>query len=46
LYFNHPEARYFGMSVDLTKDQIENYAQRKGMSVEEVERWLSPWLGY
>ena len=45
LYFAHPQARYF--SVDrITRDQVEAYAQRKGMSVAEVERWLSPNLGY
>ncbi|WP_442485406.1 methionine synthase [Aeoliella sp. SH292] len=45
LYFAHPEARYF--SVDrITKEQVEDYARRKGMSVAEVERWLSPNLGY
>ncbi len=46
LYFNHPQARYFGISTDLGKDQIEDYAARKGMSVTEVEKWLSPWLSY
>ena len=46
LYFNHPQARYFGLSVDITKDQVEDYARRKGWPVEQVERWLSPWLGY
>lgn len=45
LYFAHPESRYFGISV-LGKDQVEDYAKRKGMSVEEVEKWLGPWLGY
>ena len=45
LYFAHPESHYFGISV-LGKDQVEDYAQRKGMSVEEMERWLGPWLGY
>jgi 5-methyltetrahydrofolate--homocysteine methyltransferase len=45
LYFAHPEAHYFGISV-LGKDQVEEYAARKGMSVEEMERWLGPWLGY
>jgi 5-methyltetrahydrofolate--homocysteine methyltransferase len=45
LYFSHPEAHYFGIS-SLAKDQVEDYAQRKGMSLEEAERWLSPWLGY
>jgi len=45
LYFAHPESRYF--SVDrISKDQVEDYAARKGTSVEEVERWLSPNLGY
>jgi 5-methyltetrahydrofolate--homocysteine methyltransferase len=45
LYFSHPESHYFMIS-DLQKDQIEDYARRKGMPVAEVERWLSPWLGY
>ncbi|TWU50850.1 Methionine synthase [Rubripirellula tenax] len=45
LYFGHPEARYF--SVDrVTKDQIESYAKRKGETIREVERWLSPNLAY
>jgi len=45
LYFAHPKSRYF--SVDrITKDQIEDYARRKAMAVEEVEKWLSPNLGY
>jgi 5-methyltetrahydrofolate--homocysteine methyltransferase len=44
-YFAHPEARYF--TVDrLTKDQVEDYARRKGLPLAEVERWLSPNLGY
>jgi 5-methyltetrahydrofolate--homocysteine methyltransferase len=45
LYFAHPEAHYFGISV-LGKDQVEDYAKRKGRTVEEMERWLGPWLGY
>jgi 5-methyltetrahydrofolate--homocysteine methyltransferase len=45
LYFSHPEAHYFGISV-LGKDQVEDYAQRKGMTLAEAERWLGPWLGY
>lgn len=45
LYFAHPQARYFAVDR-LTKDQVEDYARRKGMSVTEVERWLSPNLGY
>jgi len=44
-YFAHPESRYFGLGK-ITKDQIDDYAIRKGMSVDEVERWLSPNLAY
>jgi 5-methyltetrahydrofolate--homocysteine methyltransferase len=44
-YFAHPEARYFNIGK-VDRDQVEDYAQRKGMSVEEMERWLSPNLGY
>jgi len=44
-YFSHPEARYFGVG-QIDRDQAANYAQRKGMSVEEAERWLAPNLGY
>ena len=45
LYFSHPESHYFAIS-ELQKDQIEDYARRKGMSLEEAEKWLGPWLGY
>ncbi|MEQ9465773.1 MAG: methionine synthase [Ekhidna sp.] len=45
LYFSHPEARYFGLGK-ISKDQVEDYAKRKRMSVEEVEKWLSPNLSY
>jgi 5-methyltetrahydrofolate--homocysteine methyltransferase len=45
LYFAHPESRYFAVDR-LTRDQVEDYARRKGMSVSEIERWLSPNLGY
>ncbi|NGP77420.1 methionine synthase [Balneolaceae bacterium YR4-1] len=45
LYFAHPESTYFNVG-NLEKDQIEDYAQRKGMTVEEVERWLAPNLNY
>ena len=45
LYFAHPQSKYF--SVDrITRDQVEDYAARKGVSVAEIERWLSPNLGY
>ena len=45
LYFAHKEASYFAVS-SIGKDQVESYAVRKGMKVAEVERWLSPILGY
>jgi 5-methyltetrahydrofolate--homocysteine methyltransferase len=45
LYFSHPEARYFALDR-ITRDQVEDYARRKGMTVAEVERWLAPNLGY
>jgi 5-methyltetrahydrofolate--homocysteine methyltransferase len=45
LYFAHPESRYFAVGRIL-EDQVQEYARRKGMSVEEVERWLAPILGY
>ena len=45
LYFAHPDSHYFGISV-LGKDQVEDYANRKGMPIAEMERWLGPWLGY
>ena len=45
LYFAHPDSRYF--SVDrVTRDQVQDYAKRKGQSLREVERWLSPNLAY
>ena len=44
-YFSHPEARYFGVGK-INRDQVEDYARRKGMSVESAERWLAPALGY
>jgi len=44
-YFSHPEARYFGVGR-INKDQVEDYAQRKGVSVAQAERWLAPSLGY
>jgi 5-methyltetrahydrofolate--homocysteine methyltransferase len=44
-YFGHPESRYF--TVDrITKDQVEAYAARKNRPLQEIERWLSPNLGY
>ncbi len=44
-YFAHPEARYFAVDF-ITRDQVENYAVRKGMPVSQVERWLAPNLAY
>ena len=44
-YFAHPESRYFAVDR-LGRDQAESYAKRKGMTLSEVERWLSPNLGY
>ncbi|MGN6099531.1 MAG: methionine synthase, partial [Devosia sp.] len=45
LYFAHPESCYFGVAK-VERDQVEDYARRKGMTVAEVERWLSPLLNY
>jgi len=45
LYLAHPQAHYFGVAK-IERDQVEDYAARKSMSVEEVERWLAPVLNY
>ncbi|HOP17319.1 MAG TPA: methionine synthase, partial [Gammaproteobacteria bacterium] len=45
LYFAHPQARYFAVGK-LNRDQVEDYARRKGATVEEMERWLGPNLAY
>jgi 5-methyltetrahydrofolate--homocysteine methyltransferase len=45
LYLGHPDARYFNLGR-IGRDQVEDYARRKGMTVAEIERWLSPNLGY
>ena len=45
LYFAHPESRYFSLGK-IDRDQVEDYAERKGMSVKEIERWLGPNLNY
>jgi 5-methyltetrahydrofolate--homocysteine methyltransferase len=45
LYFAHPDAAYFGVGR-IERDQVEDYARRKGMSIEETERWLAPVLNY
>ncbi|WP_407637854.1 methionine synthase [Erwinia oleae] len=44
-YFSHPDSKYFAVA-QLQRDQIEDYAARKGMTVSDVERWLAPNLGY
>ena len=45
LYFASPEARYFTVGK-INKDQVADYAERKGMSMDEAEKWLAPNLGY
>ena len=45
LYFAHPEAKYFAVGK-IQRDQVEDYARRKGMSVAEMEKWLAPNLAY
>jgi 5-methyltetrahydrofolate--homocysteine methyltransferase len=45
LYFSHPDSYYFGVGK-IERDQVEDYAKRKGMNVAEVERWLAPILNY
>ncbi len=44
-YFSHPDSRYFGLGK-IEKDQVEDYAKRKGMSVPEIERWMASNLAY
>ncbi len=43
LYFGHPAARYFSVGR-IGRDQLEDYARRKGVAPAEAERWLAPWL--
>ena len=45
LYIAHPDSRYFSLGK-IDRDQVGEYAERKGMSVAEVERWLGPNLNY
>ena len=45
IYIGHPDAYYFGVAK-VERDQVEDYATRKGMDVAEVERWLGPVLNY
>lgn len=45
LYFANANSHYFAVE-EICKDQVEDYARRKGMNIEEAEKWLSPNLGY
>ncbi|MBV8140674.1 MAG: B12-binding domain-containing protein, partial [Verrucomicrobia bacterium] len=45
LYFGHPDSKYFGVGK-IAKDQVQDYQQRKGLPLEEIERWLGPYLAY
>jgi 5-methyltetrahydrofolate--homocysteine methyltransferase len=45
LYFSHPQSAYFGVGK-IERDQVEDYARRKGWNVEDAERWLAPILNY
>jgi 5-methyltetrahydrofolate--homocysteine methyltransferase len=45
LYFSHPESYYFGVGK-IERDQVEDYARRKGQTLAEIERWLAPILNY
>jgi 5-methyltetrahydrofolate--homocysteine methyltransferase len=44
-YFNHPDSKYFAVGK-IAKDQIDDYATRKGIEVTEAEKWLAPYLDY
>src|SRR5579863_10020537 len=45
LYFSHPESYYFGVGK-IERDQVEDYAKRKGLTLEQTEKWLAPILNY
>jgi 5-methyltetrahydrofolate--homocysteine methyltransferase len=45
LYLNHPDSKYFAVGK-VARDQIEDYAARKGFAVAEAEKWLGPYLDY
>jgi 5-methyltetrahydrofolate--homocysteine methyltransferase len=45
LYFSHPESYYFGVGK-IERDQVDDYAQRKGWTLAEAEKWLAPILNY
>ncbi|MCP9756874.1 methionine synthase [Lacihabitans sp. CCS-44] len=44
-YYSHPQSKYFGLGK-IEKDQVEDYTKKRGVSIEEAERWLSPALNY
>ncbi len=44
-YFSHPDSTYFGVA-EIGRDQVQDYAERKGWTLQEAEKWLSPNLGY
>ncbi|CAN1577908.1 MetH Methionine synthase I, cobalamin-binding domain [Spirosomataceae bacterium] len=44
-YYSHPQSKYFGLGK-IEKDQVEDYTKKRGMGIEEAERWLSPALNY
>ena len=44
-YFNHPDSKYFGVGK-IGRDQVEDYAKRKGQTLAEAEKWLAPYLDY
>jgi 5-methyltetrahydrofolate--homocysteine methyltransferase len=44
-YFSHPDSKYFGIGK-ISKDQVQDYAKRKGLTLEQTERWLQPVLNY
>ena len=45
LYFSHPDSYYFALGK-IDRDQVADYARRKGWTLEEAQRWLAPNLGY
>jgi 5-methyltetrahydrofolate--homocysteine methyltransferase len=45
MYFSHPESRYFGLGK-IEKDQVRDYAMRKNMNLDIIEKWLAPNLNY
>jgi len=44
-YLNHPDSKYFGVGK-LGRDQVDDYARRKGWTLSEAEKWLGPYLDY